>query len=229
MSRKPPIPPSQPLPPESPEAEAIDFNVQREFNRMEEMILDSPRIPFTRRTLVDEDKLLGQLDFVRINLPDAFEKAVEVVEQKQQILQEAEDYAQDIVQAAQKRAAQILDETEIVRQAELEAHQMLRKAEHDCETIQRKTLAEVEQLRRQTQQELEQLRRQTQQELEQLRRQTFKECEDVQNGADRYADAALERIELEFSEMLKVIRNGRQQIQQNAVHPSRKPGTSRTR
>ena len=232
MSRKKPqnLPSSQPLPPSVSEAEAVDFNLQREFNRVEEMILDSPRIPFTRRTLVDEDKLLNQLDFVRMNLPDAFEKAVEVVEQKQQILQEADDYAQDIVQSAQKRAAQILDETEIVRRAELEAHQIRQQVEHDCESIQRKTLAEIDQMRRSTQQELEQARRAAQQELEQMRHQTLTECEEVQNGADRYADAALERIEQQFSEMLKVIRNGRQQIHQNSAHPSRKPpGASRTR
>ena len=232
MSRKKSqIPSSQPLPPESvSEAEAVDFNLQREFNRVEEMILDSPRIPFTRRTLVDEDKLLNQLDFVRMNLPDAFEKAVEVVEQRQQILQEADDYAQDTVQSAQQRAAQMLNEMEIVRRAELEANKIRRQVEHDCESIQRKTLAEVEQLRRQTQQEIEQMRRAAQQELEQMRRQTLAECEEIQNGADRYADAALERIEQQFSEMLKVIRNGRQQIHQNSVHASRKPpGASRTR
>ena len=232
MSRKKSqMPSSQPLPQESvSEPEAADFNLQREFNRVEEMILDSPRIPFTRRTLVDEDKLLNQLDFVRMNLPDAFEKAVELVEQRQQILQEADDYAQDTVQSAQQRAAQILNEMEIVRRAELEANQIRRQVEHDCESIQRKTLAEVEQLRRQTQQEIEQMRRAAQQELEQMRRQTLAECEEIQNGADHYADAALERIEQQFSEMLKVIRNGRQQIHQNSVHTSRKPpGASRTR
>ncbi|MGF1481713.1 MAG: DivIVA domain-containing protein [Cyanophyceae cyanobacterium] len=193
-------------PPEK-SSQEVDFNIQQEFNRVEETILSSPRIPFTRRTLVDEDKLLNQLDLVRINLPEAFEKALTIVQQKQEILQDAQSYAQNLIKTAQNQAAQLLDSSEIVRRAELEANQIRQKVQQDCETLQRKTFAEIEQKRRSTYQE-----------LEQMRQAALAECEEIQNGADHYADAALERIEQQLGDMLKVIRNGRQQIHQHSSH-----------
>lgn len=185
------------------------FDVQQELNRVEEIILDSPRIPLTRLTLVEEDKLLNHLDFVRINLPDAFEKALDIIGQKHEILLEAEDYAQNIVEAAQKRAAQILDETGIIQQAEFEASQIRQQVQQECEAIQRKTIAEVEQMRVTTQKE-----------LQQLHQQTLAECAEIQNGADEYAEAVLSRIERQLSDMLRVVRNGCQQLHNNSPSQS---------
>jgi hypothetical protein len=41
------------------------------------------------------------------------------------------------------------------------------------------------------------------------------ECEEIQNGADDYADHVLGSIEQQLNEMMRVIRNGRQQVQGN--------------
>ena len=206
----------------SPKNRAAGFDVQQELNRVEEIILDSPRIPLTRLTLVEEDKLLNHLDFVRINLPDAFEKALDIIGHKQEILLEAEDYAQNIVEAAQKRAAQILDETGIIQQAEFEASQIRQQVQQECEAIQRKTIAEVEQMRTKAQQE-----------LQQLHQQTLAECAEIQNGADEYAEAVLSRIEQQLSDMLRVVGNGRQQLHNNSPSqssPNKKlPGTPGSR
>jgi F0F1-type ATP synthase membrane subunit b/b' len=178
-----------------------NFDIQAELNRLEEIIIYSPHVPLTKRNLVDEEQLLDQLDLVRIHLPAAFEEAVEVVRQKEALLLQAEEYAQDIIAAAQQRAAEILDELGIVRQAELEAAQIRRQVQQECEQIQQSTLAEIEQLRRQAHQE-----------IEQLRRTALEECEDIQEGADEYADAVLSNIEQQLSDMLRIIRNGRQQL-----------------
>ena len=182
----------------------VSFDIQRELNQLEEVVLDSPRIPFTGRTIVDEEQLLEQLDVVRINLPGAFEQALEVLRQKEEILLEAEDYAQNIIAAAEQRAAQILDETGIIQQAEMEANQIQQQVLRECEEIEKKTIAEIDQMRRSAQQEMEQLR-----EL------TMAECEDIQYGADEYADSVLNGIEQQLTDMLRVIRNGRKQL-----HPS---------
>ncbi len=82
---------------------ALSFDIQRELNRLEEIILDSPRLFLTKRTLIDEEQLLDQLDLVRINLPDAFEAAKEILRQKEVILLDAEEYAQEILTEAQGR------------------------------------------------------------------------------------------------------------------------------
>jgi cell division septum initiation protein DivIVA len=151
--------------------------------------------------LVNEGPILDQLDAIRINLPQAFAEAVEVIREKESILLQAEEYAQDIIEAAQQRAAEILNEMGIIRQAELEASQIRASVQQECEQIQQSTLSEIEQMRRRAYQE-----------IEQLRRMALDECEDIQEGADDYADAVLSNIEQQLGDMLRIIRNGRQQL-----------------
>lgn len=190
---------SEPTPSASP-----GIDIQRELNRLEEMILDSPRIPLTRRTLVDEEQLLDQLDLIRLNLPSAFQEADIIVRHKDEILQEAEEYAASILQNAEQRATQLFNETGIVQRATEEADRLRKQVQMECEALQQQTLAEVEQIRYQAQQE-----------LDAMRNRILTECNEIQAGADEYADHVLAKIEHELSDMVRIIRNGRQQLQIN--------------
>ena len=190
--------------PETTVSNSPGIDIQRELNRLEEMILDSPRIPLTRRTLVDEEQLLDQLDLIRLNLPSAFQESDIIVRHKDEILQEAEEYAQEIIDMAEQRAARILNEMGLIQQAKSEADQLRQQVQHECETLQQQTLSEIEQIRYRLQQE-----------LEEMRSRTMAECEEIQNGADDYADHVLGSIEQQLNEMMRVIRNGRQQVQGN--------------
>lgn len=151
---------------------------------------------------MDEEVLLAQLDLVRENLPAAVEEAEKIVSQRDEILLSAEEYAQELMETAERRADQMLDEMGIIQQAELEASQIRKRVQQECEVIQEQTLAEIERMRLQAQQE-----------LEQMRQLALADCDDIQNGADDYADAVLTSIEQQLTEMLRVIRNGRQQLQ----------------
>ncbi|HEY9647981.1 MAG TPA: DivIVA domain-containing protein [Chroococcidiopsis sp.] len=176
-------------------------DIQRELNKLEEMLLDSPRVFLTRRTLIDEEQFLDQLDLIRLNLPTAFQEATEVVLQKEEILLEAEQYAQEIIETAERRAAQILDEMNLMRQAELEIQQIRQRVQQECEEVREQTLEDIDRMRRHAQQE-----------SEEIRQMAIAECEDIQSGADAYADRVLQNMEHQLSEMLRIIRNGRQQL-----------------
>ena len=176
-------------------------DIQQELNRLEEMILASPRIPLSRKTLVDEERLLDQLDLVRLHLPTVFQEAQAIVQQKQEILLEAEQYAQDLIQAAEARAAQILNEMDIIRQAELQARQIQQQVQQECIAAQEQNIAEINQMHAQAQQE-----------LEEMRQQAIAESEDIQRGADEYADHVLQNIEQQINDILRIIHNGRQQL-----------------
>ena len=166
---------------------------------------------------MDEEALLAQLDLIRESLPTAFEDAEKIVRQREEILLAAEEYAQEIMETAERRADQLLDEMGIIQQAELEASQIRELVQQECEVIQEQTLAEIERMRLQAQQE-----------LEQMRQLALVECEDIQNGADDYADAVLTNIEQQLTDMLRVIRNGRQQLQPEPLpdYPEETDGTS---
>lgn len=177
-------------------------DIQRELNKLEELILDSPRFPLTRRTVVDEEQLLDQLDLIRVNLPPAFREAMEVLNHKEEILTEADHYAQEIIETAERRAAQMIDEMGLRRQAELEAQQFRQQVQQECEQLQERAIAEIERLQLQAQQE-----------MEEMRRRTLAECEEIQAGADAYADRVLRDMEQQLADMLRIVRNGRQKLQ----------------
>lgn len=181
------------------------LDIQRALDRLEEIVLDSPRIPFGRRTLVDEELLLDQLDAVRLNLPAAFREAEAIVRQREQILFEAQQQAKDIVEGAKQQAARAISETELVRHAQLEADSIHRQVEEECQAARDRLLTE-----------LDHTRQQAAAELEEMRRAAIAECEAIQDGADDYADRVLSNIERQLGDMLRVIRNGRQQLQQES-------------
>ena len=174
------------------------------------MILTSFRIPLTKRTIVDEEKLLEQLDFIRLSLPKAYEQALLTIQQKEEILLEAEAYGQQMVEAAQAKRAQVLNESDIIRQAEQQTEQLSRQVQQECEQLMQETLDEIERKRRACQQE-----------IEEMRRLAMEEAEQIAQGADQYADNVLEHMEHELNESLKIIRNGRQQLYPEQQSPQR--------
>lgn len=181
------------------------------------MVLSSLRIPLTGRTLIDEEKLLEQLDFVRLSLPSVFQEAAELLQHKEEIMLEAEEYGQQVVEAAQAKRAQILAESDIIRQAEREAEQLRRKVQQECDAMMQDTEAEIERKRRACMQE-----------LEEMRQSAIAQAQEIEDGADQYADNVLENIEQDLQEMLRIITNGRLQLrgdipkQRNSPNPKKR-------
>jgi cell division septum initiation protein DivIVA len=199
-------------------------DIQEELNHLEDIVLSSMRIPLTGRTLIDEDKLIEQLDFIRISLPTVFQEAMNVLAEKNEILLEAEEYGQQVVDVAQAKRAQILAESDIVRQAQREADQLRRQVQQDCEAMMQDTLAEIDRKRRACQQE-----------LEEMRQTAISQAEEIEDGADKYADNVLANIEQDIQEVLKIITNGRKQlhsgnVSNNTDHsPQRQPHNPKKR
>lgn len=179
-------------------------NIIEELNRLEDLILYGFCIPFTGRTIVDEDKLIEQIDFIRLSLPAVFQEAAFVLQQKQEVLQEAQEYGRQIIEAAQAKRAQILAESDILREAEQKAQELRRQVQQECEAMMQATLAEIDQKRRSCEEE-----------LDQLRRTAVAQAQEIENGADEYADTVLENMEKDLQEMLRIIVNGRHQLRRN--------------
>ena len=106
------------------------------------------------------------------------------------IISEAEGYACLIVKSAEEKASQILQESTIMRQAELDGAKVRLKTERECEELKQATLTEIEQ----------------------LRESAIAESRAIQIGADNYADDVLGDIEQRLQQMLKIVHNGRQQL-----------------
>jgi vacuolar-type H+-ATPase subunit H len=194
-----------------PQIEEMSFDINAEIDQLEDLIFSSLRIPIVNKILIDEDRVSNQLDLIRINIPEVLEEAMKIIEQKNQIINDAQSYAQKMVENAQRKAAQLLDDSRIVQQAEAQASDIRRRVQQDCEMLQRKTINDVEQMRQKIQQE-----------AFKTRQQAILEAEEIQTDADKYADAMLLRLEKQLAEMLRIVNNGRQEINRNHNHHQNK-------
>ena len=194
-----------------------DVDIQQALNKLEEIILASPRVPFTGRTLIDEDQLLDQLDAIRLNLPPAFRQAVQVLQQRQDLIADAEQYVENLLATAERQSAQILDELGILRQAEEMAQQLKVQTQADCDQLRNQVVAELQRMQQQAQQEWQA------QHQEALAEQSM-----IQEEADAYADRVLSQVEQQLSQMLRIIQNGRNQLQPAPISPKEpaSPGQS---
>ena len=193
----------------------VDFDIQQELAELQELIYESFHIPLSNWTVVDEGKLLDQIEMISDNLPEAVQKALAVLDQEESIMTQAEAYAQRIVQSAHQQAAEILDQSGIIQQAQQQADQLRLQVQQEAEALQRQTESELEQIRQVTTQEVQQYRQQTTQEVQQYRQQTVRECQEIQQDADKYADAVLSRLERDLGEMTRIVSNGRQRLYEN--------------
>lgn len=182
-------------------------DIQHELNKIEEMILDSPRVPLTGRTLIDEEPILDVLDLVRLSLPTAFQAAEDILRQKDEILRQAEQYGRDVVEAAEKQAISILDEMGLVRQAKAEADRIREQIKADCDAAQERTMAEIERMHQQAKHD-----------VEELKMRALADARSIEAGADEYAERVLKLIEQQLGDMMRVVHNGRQQLQQDASY-----------
>ena len=169
------------------------------IDRLEESILNSPRVPLTGKTMVNEEELLEQLDTIRLNLPEIIAFAQSIVESKERLMKEAQQQIQQIVAEANQRAYQVANELGIIDRSKQEARQIRQMA-----------IAESEHLRQQTIVEVERLRNYHIQEIEQMRNKAMAECQQIQDGADEYADRVLHDMEDRLTDVLQAIQQGRQ-------------------
>jgi len=174
------------------------FELQRELDEIERLVLQSYHIPWTSITFVNEERLLAQLDRAFESLPPTLQEARGILRDRQDILQEAQAIARQIVKEAEGQAAQILDETGIVRQAQQEARQIQEQARLECDR----------------------LRQQTLQDLKQMHQQAVAECAGMRADTEDYVTDVLTGLEHQLGGVLKTVRNGRASLSQQQQLPT---------
>ena len=179
------------------------LDLQQQLQRLEEMIvMEGMKLPMTNRTIFNDEQLLSQLLIIEKSIPSSITEAEKILDDRDDIINKAQQKAQDIIRQAEKRAAQIANELTIIKQAEAEAQQLRNQVQDEVEKIRRQNFSEIERVRRQTQQEIDAMRRTSQM-----------ECQQLHLESDRYADSVLLDLEQNLGGMIHVIKNGRKHLQ----------------
>ncbi|WP_298615124.1 ATP synthase F0 subunit B [uncultured Thermosynechococcus sp.] len=187
---------------------STSLQLLQQLQKLEELIiLEGTKIPLTGRKLIDEEQLLNHLAQIEQVIPESVTTAQRILNQRDEIIKQAQHRAQEIIRAAEQRAAQIADELRIRQQAELEAQKIRQQVQQEVEFMRQRAIEEINLLRQNTEKELAHLRQLTRQ-----------ECQERQQEADAYADRTLAEMERQLKEMLAVIQNGRQYLRQHQAH-----------
>lgn len=95
---------------------------------MEDLILNSPKVPLTNKIIIDEDRLIDLIDHIRQDLPSEFRNAQEICAQRDAVLAEAQRESENIRASAERDRMRAVSETEIYRMAQVEADRLIREA-----------------------------------------------------------------------------------------------------
>lgn len=97
--------------------------------RIEEVVINGMKIPFTSRVIVDEEDIFELIDRIRELLPSEIVQAQQILTQRDAILNEAQAKSQKILELTKEKSRQYLQEHELVKQAIKLADETRRNAE----------------------------------------------------------------------------------------------------
>ncbi len=111
------------------------MDIQHLVDRLEDLIDEGRHIPFSKFTLIDEERALEIIDQMRISIPEEIEKAARVLAQRDRILAQANEEAARLVQIARERSDQMIDRETAVQLAQTKAAKIIEAANQQAEGI----------------------------------------------------------------------------------------------
>jgi cell division septum initiation protein DivIVA len=105
------------------------------LDQLEEVLDSGSRLPFTSRTLVDEQEVLDILDQIRVSIPEEIKAARRLTQEREQFLDEARAEADRLLREADAQAAARVSEHSLVRAAESRAAEIESRALNSAERV----------------------------------------------------------------------------------------------
>jgi F0F1-type ATP synthase membrane subunit b/b' len=184
---------------QTPPATAVykQTTIYKHLDLLEHLIDDS--VGFYKFKAINADEFLDVLDKARARLPEELREATEILQERDEIIAEAQRRAEQIIATARRQAESMLQESEL-----------LKAVQNEVERIRKQVVTEVEQMRREAVAETERIRAEGEQEALHIR-----------EGADHYAESVLTRIDTDLNnlgqrlvESQAIVHNGQRLLEQ---------------
>ncbi|MBI5668958.1 MAG: hypothetical protein HZC41_13215 [Chloroflexi bacterium] len=111
------------------------MDIQHLVDRLEDLIDEGRHMPFSKFTMIDEERALEIIDQMRISIPEEIEKASRVLAQRDRILAAANEEAARLIQQAREQGVQLLDREATVQAAQSRAANIIEQARQEAESI----------------------------------------------------------------------------------------------
>lgn len=156
------------------------------LDRLEEALASGQHVPFTARSLIDEQEALDILDQIRVAIPEEVKQARRVLAERESIIGEATERAERIEHDAAAQLRQRLDEHTLVRDAERRAEEIRVEALRAAEQMRREADAYAYRVLHKVQAQLEALGVQVEQGLRNLEQERDESLESGPQDEETY-------------------------------------------
>lgn len=111
-----------------PERMVIMTNTDILLEDLEDVLDDATSFPMSKKSLVDVDKIKTIIEDIRLNTPQETKQAKAIVDNRNNIINEAKIEAENIIKKAQAEARALVSRDEITRTAQAEANEIIGQA-----------------------------------------------------------------------------------------------------
>ena len=102
---------------------------------------------YPNKVTVSKDELYDLLDALRMCAPEEIKRYQKIINNREEILGQAQEQAQQIMSQAQAQTKQLLDQNELVQTAYAQAEQIVKEAEAQAQQILNQAVGEGNQVR----------------------------------------------------------------------------------
>lgn len=97
------------------------------LDELENLVVEARRVPFTNKCVIEDDDIVRLIDNLRTVLPQEIQDASSLMQERQNILNDAKTEANKIIDQAKSYAMKLVAENEIVKQAQIDANEIMAK------------------------------------------------------------------------------------------------------
>lgn len=121
--------------------------VKEILDQIENLVVEAKRVPIMNKIMIDDNDLIHLVDELRRELPLELQKAQQVMQDRQLIIERAQEEADEILKKAKRHAEDLVDSSEIVIAAQDKAKNILDMAGAQEKDIMERTMTNATQLR----------------------------------------------------------------------------------
>jgi len=115
-------------------------------DRLENLVANSKRMPWVNQVILKEADILNIIDQMRTSIPGEVKQARHIIQDKEDILAQAQEEATNIVLRAREEAERTVSREGLLRTAEERAQEIIRRATEQAQITMRQAEEHTEQL-----------------------------------------------------------------------------------
>ena len=103
-------------------------------DRLEHLVANSRRMPLVNQIILKEADILNIIDQMRTSIPGEVKQARRIMQEKEEILTQAQEEANNVVMQAREEAERAMSREGLLRAAEERAQEIVRRANEQAQT-----------------------------------------------------------------------------------------------